>query len=509
MIEMKELFRGFKKKPVAFIGSGISKRYMDTPTWEQLLKKTISEYNPNPSHYGHLMLNNNHDLELVASLIQQEYDDYFYMHVATDKKHKDYPLYLEYKDAIDAGIINPYKIYTSKVFLNSSTNDAFENEKELFKKMLSRCSNIITTNYDALIENNTSFKKVIGSKSFINDQCIGFGELYKIHGCCTDPNSIVITKKDYEEFNKKQSFYHAKLLLSFVEKPIIFLGYSISDKYIQRILEDVSENLNDNEINNLASRLIFIEYDETAVKPDKYIKQISKVNMTCIRIKDFSVIYKIISDNINVGIPLELVRMFQEAVKNFVYEQDNPDALAVKGVEDIKDISGLTAFHIGIKPVSDNLSLVKIPDLITDVLYDNCAIGDYNRLVEILNDPKERSRFQFNAYIPVYKILKRSSKYKDVSIFKGRKIIGGYKDIIVQNNVKRVNNIEELKNKLILLRESKENNTILVTLIVNIDLIDGLLLREQLTFLFENDDTVLDKSEFRKLVCYLDYLENK
>ena len=506
---MKELFRGFKKKPVAFIGSGISKRYMDTPTWEQLLKKTISEYNPNPSHYGHLMLNNNHDLELVASLIQQEYDDYFYMHVATDKKHKDYPLYLEYKDAIDAGRINPYKIYTSKVFLNSSTNDTFENENELFKKMLSRCSNIITTNYDSLIENNTSFKKVVGSKSFINDQCIGFGELYKIHGCCTDPNSIVITKKDYEEFNKKQSFYHAKLLLSFVEKPIIFLGYSISDKYIQRILEDVSENLNDNEINNLASRLIFIEYDETAVKPDKYIKQISKVNMTCIRIKDFSVIYKIISDNINVGIPLELVRMFQEAVKNFVYEQDNPDALAVKGIEDIKDVSGLTAFHVG-KPEteSDRKEIIKPEDLILDVLFNNLDMKSEEVLKIVM---RENVIFPRTSYTPLYRYVKNNPTYK--IDFLTKKNFKSLKHMYEQCEVadsRKLNSEAQVLSAIDSTDKAYEKFSYIQS---NLEHISTPKLREILLKIYEDNPDILDlssgdKTKFRKLICMLDYLEN-
>ena len=52
---MEKLFKNFKKRPVAFIGSGISKRYMNTPTWEQLLNKVIMEYDTNTSHFGHLM----------------------------------------------------------------------------------------------------------------------------------------------------------------------------------------------------------------------------------------------------------------------------------------------------------------------------------------------------------------------------------------------------------------------------------------------------------------------
>ncbi len=92
MKSINDLFKNFKKKPVVFIGSGISKRYLGTPTWENLLKMVIKEYNNSPSHYGYLMQKFNQNLELVASEIEKEYVEYFYNNIVSNISHKLYSL---------------------------------------------------------------------------------------------------------------------------------------------------------------------------------------------------------------------------------------------------------------------------------------------------------------------------------------------------------------------------------------------------------------------------------
>ena len=64
----------------------------------------------------------------------------------------------------------------------------------------------------------------------------GIAEVYKIHGSVSDPSSVVINENDYKEFKEKSEYLAAKLLTIFMEYPIIFMGYSISDKNIQDIL---------------------------------------------------------------------------------------------------------------------------------------------------------------------------------------------------------------------------------------------------------------------------------
>lgn len=508
MENLKNIFSKFNKRPVAFIGSGISKRYLDTPTWKDLLKTAIKEYDSNDSHYGKIAHECNNDLTKIAKVIEEEYTNYFYENVTINPLHNDYKMYLDYKSDIDDAVVSPYKIYTSKLFKESKTNGTFEKEKSSFINFLDKCANIITTNYDTLIEDYSKFRKVIGSRDFITDKCIGIGEVYKIHGCCTQPNSLVITSDDYEKFNNKNSLYHAKLLLSFIEQPIIFLGYSINDEYVEKIITEVSETLNDNEINELSTRLIFVEYDSKATNITSYIKQIKNINMTCVKAKDFTQIYNAAIENIKVGIPIELLRMFQESVKNMIYEQNNPEALPVKGLDDVSE-KNLKAFFIGSKPVSDNTSMPKAVDLIRDILKNDCIIGNYDTFVEKLLDEREHARYMPSAYIPLYKILKNSTKYNDINIFNGRKIIKNYKDIISNSPSRKLSTEKELISKLEELINSANYNQAMVYLINNVNLITKENLRELLNKIYDADNSSLEKSDFRKLICYLDFLENK
>lgn len=56
---------------------------------------------------------------------------------------------------------------------------------------------IITTNYDQLVENIFEFNPLIGNNILLSNP---YGSVYKIHGCVSDPNNIIITGEDYANF---------------------------------------------------------------------------------------------------------------------------------------------------------------------------------------------------------------------------------------------------------------------------------------------------------------------
>ncbi len=131
---------------------------------------------------------------------------------------------------------------------------------------------IITTNYDKLLEIIfPEYTPIIGQK-ILRTEYNTIGEIYKIHGCCSDYSSIVINKDDYENFQKKKKYLSAKLLTYFAEHPLLFIGYNAGDPNIKAILSDIDELLT-NEDNELVPNIYFIEWNNELEDTNLYARE--------------------------------------------------------------------------------------------------------------------------------------------------------------------------------------------------------------------------------------------
>ena len=130
--------------------------------------------------------------------------------------------------------------------------------KELSNRSL---AGIITTNYDRLLEVETEgYKSFVGQEELIFSALQGWAEIYKIHGSVTDPSTILITDKDYREFKEFSPYLTAKLMTIFMEYPIIFMVYSLTDPNIRIILEDLGKCLSKKNLEKLQRRFIYVEH---------------------------------------------------------------------------------------------------------------------------------------------------------------------------------------------------------------------------------------------------------
>ncbi|TBG38540.1 SIR2 family protein [Rhizobium leguminosarum] len=228
----------FGVQPILFVGSGLTKRYMEGPSWEELLGYLADKCSTIDKGLGFYKQSLGHPI-LIGQEFSKLYQDWawaagnneFPKEMFGDNVNKH--SYIKYKIAEFFKGIKPGAI--------TGLQDAYQPEIEALAKIKPHA--IITTNYDEMLEMIFPDHERIIGQQILRGQQVCIGELYKIHGCVTDHDSLVFTKDDYDEWQKKKKFLSAKLLTFFNEHPLIFIGYNAGDPNIKAILSDIDEAL--------------------------------------------------------------------------------------------------------------------------------------------------------------------------------------------------------------------------------------------------------------------------
>ncbi len=323
--------------PFLFIGSGISKRYLGLENWEELLKKFAKEATGNEFQYQ-LYLNEVVDnekfgkLPKVAELLEKDFIKKYF-------SDSSYTVNREKNKILINNNVSPFKIILSEYFKGKKYDSLNEEVKLLKNIAYKNIGGVITTNYDDFLEEIfEGYKVYIGQEELLFSNIYEIGEIYKIHGCCSVPESIVITEKDYNNFINKNDYLTAKLLTIFLEHPIIFLGYSISDKNIENILKSIANCLSQEKLDVLKKRLIFVEWTD-----DVKINEITthsiqfenknKIEMTKITLNDFSEIYKALLLNKAKYNP-KILRELKQNIYELVQTNNPSEKIKVVGLEE-------------------------------------------------------------------------------------------------------------------------------------------------------------------------------
>ena len=259
---IEDVINKFNTTPFLFIGSGMSKRYLNLPDWKGLLKHFVESISNDEFAYDSYE-NKAKTMECklgimpkVAELIQQDFDRKWF----SDEQIR----------TIDKNVIkeihnglSPFKAELAEYIkrqsiVNMNYKEEIDKLSEISEKNI---AGVITTNYDLFLENCfKGFTKYVGQSQLIFSAIQGIAEIYKIHGSVEAPESIVINEKDYMEFERKSTYLAAKLMTIFMEYPIIFIGYSISDSNILSIVKSIVNCLDATQVKLLEDRFVFIEY---------------------------------------------------------------------------------------------------------------------------------------------------------------------------------------------------------------------------------------------------------
>lgn len=259
--DLKNIDYGFNKlsklnqKPVLFVGSGLSQRYLKSPTWWGLLEK-ISE-----------------ELEIDESLLERWTSDN-YEEIAERLEAICFTTLKKESLLESDDIRRPFRELIAQI-LNEYTVDNSEYEKEISILGGIDYQKLITTNYDSLLEK--SVFNIENEEIYIHNDNLFSSEtknkkLYKIHGSIDKPSSMIITKSDYDQFFEKSKYIYSKLLTMFVESPIIFLGYSLSDRNIKDILTTLTATLSQKDLKQFQERVYIVSYSSDD-KPEYFLEK--------------------------------------------------------------------------------------------------------------------------------------------------------------------------------------------------------------------------------------------
>lgn len=248
-----------------------------------------------------------------------------------------------------------------KVFSEYSLRPEMSEELELFKKIGSKISMVFTTNYDTFLQNEIfpDFKVYESQNKYYFRTNNGYGELYKIHGCITDPNGIVICERDYQRFEDSLKLVSSKLINALMDFPVIFIGYSLEDENIKKIMADFINSFSDDIIQDIKKYIILVTYEKDQAELVEGEKQFvdsssgRNITLTTIKTDNFTKLFNHIDELTPAASSYELRKY-----KTMIAELINRSAKGEKTVfvQEIDDASAdITALYIGSKQTISNI----------------------------------------------------------------------------------------------------------------------------------------------------------
>lgn len=340
--ELKNAFEG-QNPPYLFVGSGFSKRYLASPSWGELLEKiraTLGDSYPQEKYidpkvtppdlpgYAEKMADDVKNLWWNSDRYSYIYGDIENRKIAAGDYGplKQVACHVLSQDLSLPGILNGD---FPEAALRYETQKVLSDELELFQKINSPC--LITTNYDSLIEKLLKYDVFVGQDDLILSHTQGVGEIYKIHGDINVPNSIVLTKSDYDRFKAHDKYLHAKILTIFAENPIVFLGYSLSDKNIQEIIRGIVDCIGGNQekYNSFSSRMYIVDRPRGDSRPGIESCEISLDGIIFkaqkVYLNNYLDLFDVLANDVKLQVPAKTMKFF---VENLYDTFSNPQRLS-------------------------------------------------------------------------------------------------------------------------------------------------------------------------------------
>lgn len=521
---LKEILDKHPASPFLFVGSGFSRRYLGLEDWAGLLQRFCRSIRD----FGYYSSKANGDLPLAATYMANDFHEWWWSaEQVAESRSANSHLVKGKADALKVEIAS----YLNRFSLEDARRSDYGNEIAALSAI--SVDGVITTNWDSLLEELfTDYRVFVGQEELLFSNPQSIGEIYKIHGSASDPRSLVLTAEDYDAFSARNPYLAAKLVTIFVEHPIVFLGYSITDPHIRAIITSVARCLPQDKIDAFQNNLIFVQRANEGETPsiEKTTIQSGEFSVTMMvaKVTDFAEIYGSLAVAKR-KLPARVLRFFKEQLYELVHAPiDSEKKLVVVDYEEIGSAESVE-FVVGVgvasrqrehqaeveKAVTSALAKKGYAGVAPDEVFKDCLLDTSNfDAKDLLGSAFPVLARSHRTFIPIYRYLhaagiRSEQELADCSYEGAKKVVGKLKNAhftLPSYAVRFKNSFAGLTTQEIFEKASSPSEALMMVCFQPQSDVDTELLRN---FLRENADQFTGEptsTAFRKAICLYDRL---